>query len=1267
MDNPTLPCINKCAELQESLTYITIRIILFTYLQSQMKRILITYILLLAVVCSWSNCVEIPRKLLGRDYVIASRVERVSRPMELGTMKIYSGLRVYNPQLVRFSLVGDSLFMTADDDKHGPQRLSMPVMKQDEDAVSVDMSPLFLQNMRGVDVISGRLKPGRLKPEMTKISLFKGDATHLEVSVDNTYATDSLPFTMTQRKSLLLLPEESLRPRPRDARLGYKSTNNKHIDRFHITGKKHIVFYVSDDFSPLWKKAIMQGIEDWNIAFATIGYPEMMKAMTYSEAGDGFDPFDITNNCFYMVDSDFANAMGCHWTDPRNGEILQADVQFYAGVGDKLRTWMLLQTGAYNSDVADGNVPDSVMLRMLRYAAAHEIGHCLGLEHNFRASYSYPTECLRDPVFCRDNGTTPSIMDYARFNYVAQPKDGVRDVFPPLLGEYDVYAVKAGYADFVSDEEYTRFIDENQKNERCLYAKAMVKSLPSDVQVQQTDLGNNHVASSEYGIRNIASLPKPVLEQLRAEDIHNFYFQLLMHTVPCIDMPEAKRFLEKELNSGYLMLNSDRMKSVFGDQRETVEQRRQEFVARVRRQHELCIENDPVSSGMWMPHQMIEEDVFAMLKKDGIRLSKKEIYNINKRCVTGAALSLSVDNGVSSPYASASFVSKDGLVLTNFHCVSNYVQQLAKGDNDYMTYGCWAEKREQEAPLFNLQMHQLLSIEDVTAKVLDGTSAMNDDDRDALADKQARSLMNNSAEPYGVSRKVYSLMGGQQYILARYRTFSDVRIVACPPLWLGAYGGDDDNWKWPRYSCDFAFLRVYVSPEGEPSDYSKDNVPFQTKSYLKLAKQGVKENDLAMVMGYPSQTRKNIPAFALDKIVNRDTQLRANALKAKIDYLRECSKGTEGTRLSGYNVRIGKLMNVYLRSKGEIEGVRSTGLVDIKRREDMALQLWIDEDASRRERYGADLIHRMDSVYGKLTVYNHMDEAFSQFVGSGAGIIPFAGKFEKLLSIDRAKRKSREKDMQREITEVQRNIREFFPSISMKEDCGMMKTLLPLYVKAVDKKYLPEGLQGAVDMDRLYATSLLTDSARLERFLEESIDNGTDALASDSLYRICLDIYMNRVQKQNREAAPLKRENMRLYGIYMRAKAEMMQGRVEPYEANHTLRFSTGRVKQINSMADMALRSDYLSSKFRKAMADGSLPVACFTTNAETASGNSGSAVLNARGELIGLNFDRTAESTYSIYRNDPMKMRNIVVSIDYILWVIKNVSRSQYILSELE
>lgn len=1238
-------------------------------------KISIFFMLCTLCVCAFAGnvTVEIPKALLGRDYVIAARVENVSKPVELGKMKVYSGLRVYNPQLVSFSVENDSLFLNSADKKRGVQRIGTPVVKSSAKSVVVNLDAMFTEILRGVDILSGKMLPGKLMADKTRIKMHKGDASHLEVTVSYSYATDSEPFVIDVRKSLLLLSEKPMHGRPVDARIGYKSTNNKHINRFDISGGKIITFYIDDKFPALWKKAIKQGIEDWNIAFARIGRDGVIRAKLYSEAEADFDPFDITNNCFYAVESDFANAMGCHWTDPRSGEILQADVQFYTNVVERLKSWIVMQTGAYNKAVLNG-VDDATVERMLRYSAAHEIGHCLGLEHNFLASHAYPTDSLRNADFCRRNGTTPSIMDYARFNYVAQKGDNVDFVFPPLLGDYDIYAIKAGYAGF-SDSEYKTFIAENQNNPRCLYRKMKIAVLPVDGEVQQSDLGDDQLASTRYGVQNLKSLPKSALKQLKAADLQKYYFQLLMHCVPYLDRNDVKNFIEKELGEGYKFLNSSLMQSVFGSQEDEVETMRNEFITRVRSKYGISVD-DKGATGMWLPYQIDEGDLFSLMRKDGLKLSKNDIYKINKKCLTGAVLSLSGENGLSSPFASASFVSADGLVITNWHCVNTYVQRIATKDNDYTRYGCWAESREQEMPLGNMEVHQMLSCEDVTDRLKSGTDSIADIKlREAEIDRRAREMMTGVKESYGISRKIYSMMGGKQYIMVRYRTFKDIRIVACPPMWLGMFGGDTDNWQWPRYSCDFALLRVYASKKNNPVAYSERNVPYHPESWLKVAKNEVKKGDFAMVMGYPAQTRKHIPATAVDKIVNNDTRLRVSFLKAKMGLLAECRDAAPAEKQSGYDVRINKLMNIYLRSRGEIDGVRNNNVVEIKRRQEQRLQEWINETPERKALYGANLVHDLDSVYSRLTLYNHMNEAFSQFVAGGPTIIPFAGKFEKLVAMERSKRATRNEQMQEEIESLQRNINEYFSMVDRDEDRKMFALLLPIYKKAVPKAYLPKILHGKVDVDTLFNNSILADRARLDCVLHGAIDKELQPLVSDPLYRLCIDLYTIRVRKQMKEEAPLRRSNTRLYNTFMQAFCQMNEGAMTEYDANHTLRLSPGKVKDMTRLGGMLARVDEkadnknykVSDKFRQLLENSkdALPVACFTTNAETSSGNSGSAVVNAKGELIGLNFDRTASSASSIYYSNPHTLRNIVVSSDYILWVLKNYSPGKYVLEE--
>ena len=538
---------------------------------------------------------EVPKDLLGRDFVVAARVEKVSRDWWMVKKHICPGVRMYDPQLVRFSVRNDSLVITTFDKVFKPEPITLPIASKQGDSYLVDLAPFFLQIQKGLDILSGKSQPGTLTE--SKIDMMRGDIRHLEVRINQTYSEPrptqnpdstsspspkqwdqeglfSNPYFLSLRKSLLLLPEPPMQRRPADPRINYKDNEHTYINRFRLDKDTDILFHIDDAFPKLWQDAIRQGIEDWNIAFQTIGHPNLLKAITFSESDSDFDPFDITSNTFFRVESQQANAEGRHWIDPRSGEILQADVLFYSNVITKLKSWLFLQTAAYNP-VVRNEISDTLVFHLIRYAAAHEIGHCLGLEHNFRASHAYRTEDLRDPAFCEAFGTTASIMDYARFNYVAQPGDGVTYVFPPILGPYDIYAIQAGYSDFPDDAAYRAFIDQHQADPCCLYRKASRSVLPNDPEVQASDLGDDALASTRYGIANLQYIVAHIHEWCQPDDsqesllgkadpfedkpasrldLQHYYFDLLEHLLPLRHDPEVRSFLELQLSQGYLFL-----------------------------------------------------------------------------------------------------------------------------------------------------------------------------------------------------------------------------------------------------------------------------------------------------------------------------------------------------------------------------------------------------------------------------------------------------------------------------------------------------------------------------------------------------------------------------------------------------------------------------------------------------------------------------------------------------------------------------------------
>lgn len=580
--------------------------------------------------------VEIPKSLMGRDFLLAARVINMSSPNN--KMKLYAGQRLYDPVWIRLKQDKDQLYLLRPDSKNSAKdttHVSYPayernaitpiaetwkIEQETDSSIIVNWTKFLSEPIAGVDPFGGKTSPGRSLPQLTKILRADVNGESLEVSVQYGFEGTSQPFLTTIRKSLLLLPEQPMPPRIFDARVGYDNVPKRvfdldaqsivtesYITRFRVVpapkdrqnylqGKtvkpeQPIVFYIDDAFPPLWKKAIRKGILDWNKAFEEIGFKDVMQAKTYAEAGPDFDPNDCRYNCVRYIVSDFPNAMGKHWFDPRSGEILQADVLLHSNVINLLRKWYFLQTSAYHPSARLKSLPDDVTEHLIRYATAHEIGHCLGLEHNFKASYAYNTEDLRRPDFTERYGTTPSIMDYARFNYVAQPGDGVRQVFPPLLGVYDKYAIRVGYT-YLANEDPTRiteWINKKQNDPMFLYGRMTIGTIPVDPTIQSSDLGNDPVASAMYGIRNLQQilihLPEwnkghktnNPFENVPAsyEDLQQAYFDHLERVIPFIGSSaetseKALDFLWNELLNGHAFLQTDDVCQYAGNQTEAI-------------------------------------------------------------------------------------------------------------------------------------------------------------------------------------------------------------------------------------------------------------------------------------------------------------------------------------------------------------------------------------------------------------------------------------------------------------------------------------------------------------------------------------------------------------------------------------------------------------------------------------------------------------------------------------------------------------------------
>ncbi|MGC9373749.1 MAG: S46 family peptidase [Bacteroidales bacterium] len=696
----------------------------------------------------------------------------------------------------------------------------------------------------------------------------------------------------------------------------------------------------------------------------------------------------------------------------------------------------------------------------------------------------------------------------------------------------------------------------------------------------------------------------------------------------------------------------------------------------------VSIKFSSADEGMWIP-LLIEKYNIEDMQKKGFKLSAEDIYSINQDCLKDAVV-------IFGRGCTGELVSDQGLLLTNHHCGYGAIQQHSSVEHDYLTNGFWAMSKDEELPNPGLTATFLKRIEDVTDKTLAGvTDEMSEEERNEKIRENIKAIQEEAEKDNHYNASVRSFYYGNQYFLFVYEVYKDVRLVGAPPSAIGKFGGDTDNWMWPRHTGDFSVFRIYADKNNQPAEYSPENIPYKPKKYLPVSIKGINEGDFTMVLGYPGSTYQYVTSDEIKWIKNISNPNKIELRDIRLNVMNKYMENNDTIRIK-YASKNAGVSNSWKRWKGEIIGLERLNAVEKKMELEYKFRKWAE--SGHNEYVG--LLEKFSKVYSELEKYDIAYDYYREAI-MAVEIVRFASRFEHLLTL--LKTETEREDIEKEITNLQNIMDGFYKDYVQKIDQEIFYQLLPLYYSNVSFEFQPDlaKMNFSGDYKRfveyLYQNSIFDDQVELRELVTmDKIDELT-SLKNDAIY----EFYKHFNQVYETEIKP-KRDSLNyithtLYRSYMKGLMEMQKDKILFPDANFTMRVSYGDVKgsyprdgvkyQYFTTLDGVMEKDnpeiydydvpdrlkeiYQKKDFGRYEVNGTVPV-CFLATNHTTGGNSGSPVLDAEGNLIGLNFDRVWEGIMSDMIFDPEQSRNISVDIRYVLFLIDKYAGATHLIDEM-
>jgi cytochrome c1 len=694
--------------------------------------------------------------------------------------------------------------------------------------------------------------------------------------------------------------------------------------------------------------------------------------------------------------------------------------------------------------------------------------------------------------------------------------------------------------------------------------------------------------------------------------------------------------------------------------------------------------------GMWVPlflKELNEDEMKAM----GMKLSADDIYNINKASMKDGVV-------LFGRGCTGEIVSNSGLMLTNHHCGYGRIQSHSTVDNDLLTNGFWAKNLREELPNQGLNAALLVYMEDVTEEILkDVSDNLTGQLRELKINENIKNLQNKITQDNHYTARVVPFYFGNQYIVMVYEVFKDIRLVGAPPSYIGKFGGDTDNWMWPRHTGDFAWFRIYADKDNNPAEYSEDNVPYTPKYSFPISLKGVEEGDFTFVFGYPGRTNQFATSHAVKMITTDENPIAIEMRRKKMDVMEKYMAKDKLAKIQ-FAAKHASTANFWKKMIGENKGIKKIDGIGKKQKLEERFLEWVTQDDERLKKYG-NLISEFESLYEKLTPANKAATIFFEG-GYAIELIRCALQFNRLYEMSVMDNVD-ENAVKTEVEKLKEFIEGFYKDYDVNADREIASLLLPYYYMVnseyapdifttIDKKFKSD-MQAYVTF--VFTRSMFADYNKVYSFLDKyQPSKHAKNLASDEGFRLMKQLVENyRTVLAVTDEIETKLDS--LYKIYVVGLMEMNQDKRFYPDANSTLRVSYGNVapyrpvdavsyKYYTTTAGILDKSkqdypDYvISDEFaeflqngdfgRYAHSDGTMRVGFIATN-HTTGGNSGSPVLNAHGHLVGINFDRVWEGTMSDLFYDIEVCRNISVDIRYVLMITDKYAGAGNLIDELQ